>query len=82
MFKHGSSDQTASLLERYQACMILHGVGDAMGYKNGEWEFNFSSEEIHKELEKLGGVESLHIDKSFAMPFFFFCFSSLFFHPC
>lgn len=30
------------MLERYTACMVLAGVGDAMGYRNGRWEFNFS----------------------------------------
>lgn len=47
--------------ERYQASMILAAVGDAMGYKNGEWEFNFLGEVIHKEVEKLGGVDKLKI---------------------
>ncbi|CAF0913289.1 unnamed protein product [Brachionus calyciflorus] len=47
--------------ERYEACMILHGVGDAMGYNRGKWEFNFSGEDIHKQLEQLGGVESLSL---------------------
>lgn len=31
-----------SLQERYTACMVLAGVGDAMGYRNGRWEFNMS----------------------------------------
>lgn len=35
------------MLERYCASMVLAGVGDAMGYK---WEFEFSGEEIHKEV--------------------------------
>jgi hypothetical protein len=28
---------TEQLLERYRASMILAGVGDAIGYKNGKW---------------------------------------------
>lgn len=30
--------------------MILAAVGDAIGYKNGSWEFNTSSQLIHKEM--------------------------------
>jgi len=33
--------------------MLLAGVGDAMGYKNGSWEFNYSSILIHKEMMEL-----------------------------
>jgi len=29
------------LVERYRATMVLAGVGDAMGYRNGAWEFTF-----------------------------------------
>ena len=28
-----------TLKERYQASMVLSGVGDAIGYKNQEWEY-------------------------------------------
>lgn len=47
--------------ERFESCMLLHGVGDAMGYKNGKWEFNFVGEDIHQELKNLGGVQSLDL---------------------
>lgn len=53
-----------TMLERYEACMLLHGVGDAMGYKNGHWEFKFSGEDIHEELAELGGIEKLKLDPS------------------
>lgn len=33
--------------------MILAAVGDAMGYKNGSWEFNTSSSLIHKEMMEI-----------------------------
>jgi hypothetical protein len=30
-----------SMEKRYEATMLLAAVGDAMGYKNGHWEFVF-----------------------------------------
>lgn len=50
-----------AILERYVAAMVLSGVGDAMGYKNGSWEFCHSGIEIHQEAEELGGIEKLNI---------------------
>ena len=41
--------------------MVLGAVGDAMGYKNGNWEFCTSGTAIHQELQQLGGVRSLKI---------------------
>eukprot|EP01119_Soliformovum_irregulare_P009128 TRINITY_DN22272_c0_g1_i1.p2 TRINITY_DN22272_c0_g1~~TRINITY_DN22272_c0_g1_i1.p2 ORF type:complete len:296 (+),score=71.25 TRINITY_DN22272_c0_g1_i1:994-1881(+) len=41
--------------------MVLAGVGDAMGYRNGSWEFNYDGEDIHKQLERLGGISKLDI---------------------
>ena len=49
--------------ERYIACMILHAVGDTVGFKNGEWEFKQGG--YDKTLEKvyefidLGGINHL-----------------------
>jgi ADP-ribosylarginine hydrolase len=57
------SGKEANLLEKYEASMVLHGVGDAMGYKNGEWEFNYSGQDIHDQLARLGGLENLKIDQ-------------------
>lgn len=57
-------EKQAALLEKFTACMVLHGVGDAMGYKNGSWEFNYSGSDIHKQLRSLGGLEKLEINES------------------
>ena len=51
------------LRERYRSCMILSGVGDALGYKNGAWEFCRQGLIIHKQVEELGGVEGLNVKK-------------------
>ena len=47
---------------RFQACMVLAGVGDALGYGNGSWEFNPSGVTIHEEAKRLGGVENIQIE--------------------
>ena len=55
---------TSDLEKRYIACMLLHAVGDAMGYKNGKWEFKFSGVDIHEELAELGGIAKLELNPS------------------
>lgn len=53
--------------ERYLACMILHAVGDTIGYKNGEWEFKQGGLDSSRILEKLyefidlGGVKHINL---------------------
>ena len=47
--------------DSFEACMLLSAVGDALGYKNGDWEFCFSGEAIHKELRELGGLQNINI---------------------
>ena len=49
--------------ERYRACMLLGAAGDALGFKNARWEFMEIGEEIHKELNKLGGVENINVKR-------------------
>ena len=49
--------------KRYIAAMVLSGVGDALGYKNGDWEFCHSGEQIHQELKKLGGLKKINVNK-------------------
>ena len=41
--------------------MLLSAAGDALGYKNGNWEFCHSGEDIHKELQELGGLQKIEI---------------------
>jgi ADP-ribosylarginine hydrolase len=53
------------MLNRFQATMILHAVGDAMGYYNGKWEFKVTILHFkfvfrtikHKILLKFSGVD-------------------------
>ncbi|XP_067043533.1 ADP-ribosylhydrolase ARH1-like [Acropora muricata] len=47
--------------DSFEACMLLSAVGDALGYKNGTWEFCYSGEAIHKELHQLGGLQNINI---------------------
>ena len=42
--------------------MVLAGAGDAIGFKNGSWEFCRSGRSIHDELAQLGGIEGITID--------------------
>lgn len=48
--------------ERIKACLILAAVGDAIGYKNGSWEFNFHGSDIHEQCKELGGISNIDID--------------------
>lgn len=47
---------------RFEASMVLAGVGDAIGYKNGEWEFCHSGQRIHDALLALGGLEKISVN--------------------
>lgn len=49
-------------VEHYTAGMLLSGVGDALGYKNGQWEFNNSGPAIHQELQQLGGLKNISVE--------------------
>lgn len=53
--------------DRYIATMLLHAVGDTVGFKNGEWEF-FSKKSYNEALEKLyefidlGGINNINLE--------------------
>ncbi|XP_012707853.2 protein ADP-ribosylarginine hydrolase [Fundulus heteroclitus] len=46
-------------MEHYKAAMVLSGAGDALGYRAGSWEFNYSGPKIHQELKELGGLKKI-----------------------
>jgi len=54
--------------ERYIATMLLHAVGDTIGFKNGDWEFFSNNQPYSDTLEKLyefinlGGVNNINLD--------------------
>lgn len=56
---------SVNMQDRYIATMLLHAVGDTVGFKNGEWEFKKGG--IEKTLEKLyefidlGGVNHINL---------------------
>jgi len=47
--------------ERYVACMVLGGVGDCLGFRDGQWEFLKDGEVIHAQMATLGGVAALKV---------------------
>ena len=55
------------LSARFDASMVLAGVGDAIGYKNGEWEFCRSGPRIHEHLQALGGIDKIKVNKTMWM---------------
>ena len=57
-----TSPPEADLEKRIEASLILGGVGDAIGYKNGEWEFCRSGVRIHDALSAMGGVEKISVN--------------------
>jgi ADP-ribosylglycohydrolase len=48
-----------ALAERYEAGMVLAAAGDALGYRNGIWEFLKDGNAIHRQLSELGGLDAL-----------------------
>ena len=58
--------------EKYEACILLHALGDTIGYKNGQWEFNNAQDmtsqqwayvnEMLYEFIELGGINNINLD--------------------
>ena len=59
-FIHANRSKMPSM-DQFRASMVLSAVGDALGYKNGEWEFCHSGEAIHQQLQTLGGLEKIDV---------------------
>ncbi len=59
---------TENIQEKYIATIVLHALGDTIGYKNGEWEFNFGQGlkieltlEIVYDFIRLGGINQINL---------------------
>ncbi|XP_040296185.1 ADP-ribosylarginine hydrolase isoform X2 [Bufo bufo] len=51
----------SGIVENYVAAMVLSGAGDALGYRNGQWEFCTKGSKIHAALAELGGIENIDV---------------------
>lgn len=59
---------TNIIKNKYNAVFILHALGDTLGFKNGDWEFNYNKEQnlesvfnfIYEFIE-LGGVNGINL---------------------
>jgi ADP-ribosylglycohydrolase len=61
----------ADQYNRYRAVMLLHALGDTIGFKNGDWEFNYNEKdklnvldyvnEMIYEFIDLGGVNGIDL---------------------
>lgn len=55
--------------ERYVASIVLHALGDTIGFKNGDWEFNYNknvitydtTNELLYEFIALGGINAINL---------------------
>jgi ADP-ribosylarginine hydrolase len=45
--------------DKYISCLLCYGIGDAIGYKNGEWEFLMSDDKIYQFIA-LGGINHIN----------------------
>ncbi|XP_069841335.1 ADP-ribosylarginine hydrolase isoform X2 [Dendropsophus ebraccatus] len=56
------SNMCSGIVENYVAAMVLSAAGDALGYKNGNWEFCKNGSVIHAKLAELGGIENINVE--------------------
>lgn len=45
-----------------KASMLYAALGDAIGFKNGDWEFNKSTDDIMKQANQLGGIHAIKVN--------------------
>jgi ADP-ribosylglycohydrolase len=66
-----NSDNIDKMEERYIATMVLHAIGDTIGFKNGEWEFKLfegkivnlqTTLEIVYQFISLGGINEINLE--------------------
>jgi len=56
--------------DKVLACFLLHALGDTIGYKNGDWEFNYGKKKLSNmytlelvyEFIELGGVTGINLE--------------------
>jgi ADP-ribosylarginine hydrolase len=56
--------------EKYIATLVLHALGDTIGYNNGKWEFNYFNEQVSIsvgvdilcEFISLGGINHINLE--------------------
>lgn len=57
--------------DNFIACLVLHALGDTIGYKNGDWEFNYLLDDVESDFSddllfefiSLGGINGINLDK-------------------
>uniref|UniRef100_A0A8C2W9G1 ADP-ribosylhydrolase like 1 n=1 Tax=Cyclopterus lumpus TaxID=8103 RepID=A0A8C2W9G1_CYCLU len=54
--------ESADVMDKFKAAMVLGAVGDALGYRKGRWEGCISGKKIQEELASLGGLGALKVD--------------------
>lgn len=68
-----NSTKKIDLMTKFRAVMILHALGDTIGFKNGDWEFNYHQldkrdtldyvNELIYEFIALGGVNGIDLSE-------------------
>lgn len=50
-------------VSHFEGSILCAALGDTIGYKNGDWEFNKNTKDILKQASKLGGILAFPIDQ-------------------